>query len=110
MGVLHLPNLCAREKFQQQLAIFHRQANRTSLSGEKHSLSDSDVQKAVSEVDSLCLQYLESLFQAMGFTDDLVRAKARIIYAGYIGNIMLGGNIPIKQETLLVEELLKVVD
>ena len=46
----------------------------------------------------------------MGFTDDLVRAKARIIYAGYIGNIMLGGNIPIKQETLLVEELLKVVD
>jgi len=103
-------SLDARAKLEQLITKANSNDPSLEQSIRAWAFSDSDVRKAVAEVDSVCLQYLESLLQVMGFDDDLVQVKARIIYAGHIGNIMLGGEIAKNQKTLLVEELLKMAD
>lgn len=56
----------------------------------------------------VCLAYVVSLLQEMGFEKEVAKVKGRIIYAGYVGHTMLAVPITKKQERLLIDDLLKV--
>ena len=103
-------SLGAREKLEQLINIAGSGDSSLEHSIRAWAFSDSKVQEAVDEVDGLCTQYIETLLQGIGFSNDLARVKARIIYAGHIGNIMLSDDISKEQQTLLVEELLRLAE
>lgn len=79
-----------------------------SLAARAWGFNVPDVQPYVEEVDKVCLAYVVSLLEEMGFEKEVAKVKGRIIYAGYIGNTMLGVTITKKQEKLLIEDLLKI--
>ena len=102
--------LAAKQKLEQLISIAGSSDPSLEQSIRAWAFSDSKVQDAVDEVNGLCTQYIEGLLQGMGFSEELAQVKARIIYAGHVGNIMLGGDISEAQQALLVEELLKLAE
>jgi len=79
-----------------------------SLAARAWGFNSADVLPYIEEVDKVCLNYVISLLEGMGFSKDVAKVKGRIIYAGYVGHTMLGVTITKKQEKLLVADLLKV--
>lgn len=69
------------------------------------AFNDPTVKQAVESVDVQCMEYVQHLLHENGVDDETASARARLIYCGYLGQIMLGEAISDTQRTVMVEEL-----
>ncbi len=108
IAALEGADLSPEAKLEQLITLAVSGDPSLSLAARAWGFNVPDVQPYVEEVDKVCLAYVVSLLEAMGFEKEVAKVKGRIIYAGYVGHTMLAVPITKKQERLLIDDLLKV--
>ena len=72
------------------------------------ALNDAKVKQAVQDADSQCLGYLQQLLEEIGIDEQTAAVRARLIYGGYVGQVMLGDPLSDAQQTGIIEELIEL--
>ncbi|MEM7113832.1 MAG: TetR/AcrR family transcriptional regulator [Chloroflexota bacterium] len=67
--------------------------------------SNANVEQAVNNVDTSRIAYLEQIFTELGLGEEMAYARARIVYFGFLGQMLVGKSMTVEQRTLVTNEL-----
>ncbi|MEM6429978.1 MAG: TetR/AcrR family transcriptional regulator [Deinococcota bacterium] len=68
------------------------------------------VQTTLADVDAKRLEYVTTLLSNMGLDDARAQAKARVIYCGYLGQVVLSDDLSQTQQSSIIDELMSIAD
>lgn len=73
------------------------------------SFNAAHVNDVVAKVDALRLEFLEKAFGAMGISAETASARARVIYCGFLGQLMLREPLTVSQQQQITAELGRLI-
>lgn len=72
------------------------------------ALNNPKVQTIANHIDQQRLEYIQSLLKSIGLNKDAALIRARVIYCGYLGQLMLSDSPSKSQKKALVDELIDI--
>ncbi|MEM7735268.1 MAG: TetR/AcrR family transcriptional regulator [Deinococcota bacterium] len=74
------------------------------------SFYEATVQTTLAEVDAKRLEYVTALLNDIGVDSARTHAKARVIYCGYLGQVVLSDDLSQPQQTNIIDELMSIAN
>ncbi|MEM7130614.1 MAG: TetR/AcrR family transcriptional regulator [Chloroflexota bacterium] len=96
------------EKLAQLIGVASQDDLGLSQAIRAWAFNDAKVKQLVNAVDMECIGYLAQLLKEMALKDEKALVRAKVLYCGYLGQIMLGQSVDDEVQEILIAELIQI--